>query len=166
MTESAPTETVEVDRESLSRALHSLQASEARVERNAERVYDETRSRLVAELLPILDNLDRALRADHQGAPVPFVEAFGMVRSQLESVLERYGVERIDAGGQRFDPALHEAIAAVSVRDPLVGMVIEQLEPGYQIGAKLLRPARVTVGVASSQVMRADAARGNLPGRA
>jgi molecular chaperone GrpE len=71
------------------------------------------------------------------------------VRGQLEGVLLRYGVERIEAMDKKFDPAAHEAVTAVAVTDlSRVGMVIEQFEPGFRFGAKLLRPARVAVGVA------------------
>ena len=134
------------DRDSLVRALRELQASEARVKRNADRVYDDARGKLVMELLPVLDNIDRTLLAP-RGRQDPLVEGVRMVRGQLEGVLLRYGVERIDATGERFDPAVHEAVATV-VDPQRVGMVIQQLEPGYRFGARLLRAAKVTVGVA------------------
>ena len=138
------------DRASLARAVNNLQESEARVRRNAEKVYDETRSNLVLELLPVLDNLDRTIDAVRGHVVTPLVEGVTMVRAQLEAVLLRYGVEQIDAKGQSFDPAVHEAVTAVPVTDRArVGMVIEQFEPGYRFGTKLLRPARVAVGVAS-----------------
>jgi molecular chaperone GrpE len=136
-----------VDREALSRAVNELRASEARVQRNAGRIYDDVRSKLVGELLPVLDNLDRTLRAVDAGTPAPLVEGVRMVRVQLETVLMRYGVERLDAKGQRFDPAIHEAVYATRVKDGRhVGMVLEQLEAGYRFGTQLLRAARVTVG--------------------
>jgi molecular chaperone GrpE len=140
--------TAEGDRESLSRAVNALQASEARIERNAQRVYDDTRSKLVLELLPVLDNLDRTLRAYGSEAQVPLVEGVRMIHTQLEGVLLHYGIARVDATGQKFDPTLHEAVSAVVVDDPRrIGMVSEQLEPGYLFGARLLRAAKVTVGV-------------------
>jgi len=136
-----------VDRTALARAVNDLQATEARIRRNAERVYDEARSKLVLELLPVMDNLDRALAASRREITA-LVEGIVMVRGQLEAVLVRYGVERIDATGQKFDPAAHEAVAAIRVTNASqVGMVIEQIEPGYRFGSKLLRPARVGVGV-------------------
>jgi len=137
------------DRVVLSRAVNNLQASEARVRRNAQKVYDDARSKLVLELLPVLDNLDRTIAAEQGHEITPLVEGVTMVRSQLEGVLLRYGVERIDATNQTFDPAFHEAVATVTVTNPArVGTVIEQYEPGYRFEAKLLRPARVGVGVA------------------
>ncbi|MEO8548860.1 MAG: nucleotide exchange factor GrpE [Kofleriaceae bacterium] len=134
----------------MSRALHELEASEARVRRNAERVYDDTRSSLVAELLPVVDNLDRTLGAAIKGQHTDsLIQGVQMVHAQLEQVLRRYGVERIDATGKRFDPVIHEALAAVPVTNPgLVGMVIDQAEAGYRCGSRMLRAAKVTVGVA------------------
>src|ERR1051326_1761441 len=105
------------DRDSLRRALRDLEAAEARVQKNAERVYDEARAKLVTDLLPVLDDLDRTLdAADPDGDPA-FIEGVRMVRSQLERVLVGYGVERVAAIGRRFDPAIHDAISTVPVRD-------------------------------------------------
>lgn len=145
-----PVRSEDADREALARAVNSLEASEARVRRHAERVYDDTRSKLVLELLPVLDNLDRTIEATRGHAIDPLVEGVTMVRGQLEGVLLRYGVERIEARDQKFNPALHEAVTVIPVAElARVGMVIEQFEPGYRFGAKLLRPARVSVGIAA-----------------
>ncbi len=135
----------------LQRALADLAAAEARVERNAQRVYDESRAKLAADLLPVLDNLDRTLQAAPPDDPI--ATGVSMVRAQLEGVLVRYGVERVDAVGKPFDPAEHEAVLGVPVEDDAqVGMVIEQVAPGYRLAGRLLRPARVQVG------MKAEAA--------
>ena len=138
----------EPDRATMTRALRDLEAAQARVERNAHRLYDETRSNLVSQLLPVLDNLDRTIRAamDH-ATDDALLEGVRMVRSQLEGVLRNYGLERIDATGQRFDPSIHDAISVAAVRDrKLHSIVLEQIEPGYRLGDKLLRPAKVVVG--------------------
>jgi molecular chaperone GrpE (heat shock protein) len=137
-----------VDRQAALRALRNLEATEARLARNARRDVDEARGKLVAELLPVLDNLDRTIRAahSHRGDPA-MLEGVRMVRQQLEGVLRGYGVERIDAIDQRFDPGIHDAIGVAPVRDPRHhGLVIDQIEPGYRFGDRLLRPAKVTVG--------------------
>jgi len=143
------------DRDSMIRALRNLEATQARVQQNAERVYDEKRRELVLELLPVLDNLERTLDAARTSSDAALVAGLRMVHAGLEAVLVRYGVERVDAAGQRFDPALHEAIAAVPVLEPeLVGSVVDQVAPGYRFGGKVLRAAKVTVGVARSAVDR------------
>ena len=134
----------ETDRVAALRALRSLEATEARLERNAQRESEEMRGKLVAELLPVLDNLDRTIR--HGGDPA-MLDGVRMVRSQLEGVLRGYGVERISALGRAFDPSQHDAIGIEVVRDPHEnGLVVAETEPGYAFGARLLRPAKVTVG--------------------
>ncbi|HUJ62284.1 MAG TPA: nucleotide exchange factor GrpE, partial [Kofleriaceae bacterium] len=99
----------ELTPDEIGRALRELEAARARVERDAGAVADETRRRLVAQLLPVLDNLDRTIAAaerDPSGAAL----ALGVrrVRDQLDGVLRGYGVERVDAVAKRFDPSLHE----------------------------------------------------------
>jgi len=136
------------DRTAALRALRNLEATEARLERNARREAEDARSKLVQQLLPVLDNLDRTIQAAqaHRGDPA-MLEGVRLVRHQLEGVLRGYGVERIDATGQRFDPALHEAIGVTAVADPQRhGVVVHQAEPGYRFGDRLLRPAKVSVG--------------------
>ena len=142
-----------MDRESLARALADLEAAEARVKRNAERIYDETRAELIAQLLPIVDNLERTIRAAQDAACAPaVVEGARMVRAQLDGVLARYGAERIDAAGQPFDPSVHEALAVVPIDERARDrVVVEQFEPGYRIGDRVLRPAKVAVGVLSDR---------------
>lgn len=144
-----------VDRQSALRALRNLEATEARLERNARREIDDARGKLVQDLLPVLDNLDRTIRAAQSGGDPAMLEGVRLVRQQLEGVLRGYGVERIDARDQRFDPGLHDAIGVAPVADPrLHGMVVEQLEPGYRFGGRLLRPAKVTVGKLVAQPAR------------
>jgi molecular chaperone GrpE (heat shock protein) len=132
----------------MTRALRDLEAAKARVERDAARAAQELREKLVFELLPVLDNLDRTIRAAEMSGEAPNVlEGVRLVRSQFAAVLARYGVERIDARHQPFDPQLHEAVSIVSVSHPAAhNVVVDQLEPGYKFGARLLRPAKVVVG--------------------
>jgi len=145
--------TAEDERAALARAVREFDAAQARIEQHAERVYDEKRRGLVLELLPVLDNLDRTLEATKSTSDAALVEGVRIVRAQLEGVLTRYGVERLDASGQSFDPTRHEAIATVPVRDPaLVGTVVSQSAPGYRFGGRVLRAAKVSVGVQSTLV--------------
>ncbi len=136
------------DRAAALRALRSLEAAEARVQRNAQRETEEAKGKLVTELLPVLDNLERTIDASHQhGGDPALLEGVRMVQAQLEGVLLKYGVEKIDATGHRFDPALHEAIGMAPVADPRAnGAVVQQHQAGYQYAGRLLRPARVLVG--------------------
>ena len=141
-------EVPETDQQSLRRALHDLEAAKARVLRDAERTTQELREKLIAELLPVLDNLDRTIyAASESGEARSVVEGVELVRSQFAGVLSRLGLERIDAHHQPFDPNLHEAIGTVPVSHPSAhNVVLDQVEPGYRVNGRLLRAAKVVVG--------------------
>ena len=84
--------------------------------------------------------------ASNRDAPT-VVEGVSLVRRQVVGVLEGYGVQRVESRGQPFDPAKHEAVSVIAVDDPRQDRrVVEQLEPGYTMGDRLLRPAKVVVG--------------------
>jgi molecular chaperone GrpE (heat shock protein) len=124
--------------ERLAAAINEYEGARRRAERDAARVAEETRLRLVMELLPVLDNLDRSIAAGEGGE---------LVRAQLEGVLRGYGLERFDSVGERFDPRLHEAMDVALVEDPAHdGRVIAQWQAGYRIGDRVVRPARAQVG--------------------
>ncbi len=144
--------------ETLARALRELEAAKARVERDADAVARETRTQLVAALLPIMDNLDRTLRAADAAGDAPNVAAGArMVRAQLDGVLRGYGVERVDALRQRFDPSLHDAVALLDVADRgRHDVVVDQLEPCYRLGRAVLRPAKVVVGRCVQPILATD----------
>lgn len=129
-----------------------VEASRARLAREALREREAEKLRLVGEVLPVLDDLDRSIaaaRSDRSVQPA-LVEGFDLVRARLERVLNGYGLERIEALGSRFDPAVHDAIGLVEVDDPRdVGLVVDEVERGYRAGARVVRPARVRVGVAA-----------------
>jgi molecular chaperone GrpE len=136
------------DRSAMLRALRDLEAAKARVERDARNVYDETRSMLVSELLPVLDNFDRAIAAAEWNGDAPaVVEGARMIRGQLENVLHGYGLARFEAVGTTFDPVVHDAANVILVDDPSQDrLVVDQIEPGYRFGDRLLRAAKVVVG--------------------
>jgi len=129
------------EKRSLADALNELEAAKQRVVRDARAASDEMRKRLVEQLLPVLDNLDRVIAAGDSETGVR------LVRSQLEGVLCGYGVERIEALDRDFDPAIHEAISTTSVPSLTQhGTVVAQIAPGYRFNGALLRPAKVVVG--------------------
>src|SRR6266478_3688212 len=103
--------------------------------------------RLVKELLPILDDLERALDAvgDHQEATVE--EGVRLVHRSLASLLERNGVKQISTEG-KFDPHVHEALLS-QPSDSEEGSVIDVVQKGYKLGDRVVRPARVVVAVAT-----------------
>jgi len=105
---------------------------------------------LVRDLLPIVDNLERAVQAAQGGGNgQPLVEGVSLVLKGLLDVLARHGVTRVDAEGTRFDPAHHEAVAHVeSEHEP--NAVVREHQAGYRLHDRLLRPALVTVSKGSN----------------
>jgi molecular chaperone GrpE (heat shock protein) len=133
--------------EAFARAIDELDAAKARLARDSQALQADTERSLVVRLLPILDNLDRALAATADGPRVALTQGVALVREQLAEVVRDYGFERFDPEGQPFDPRQHEAVAVVPVDRPeLDGKVTAVTEPGYRVGERLLRPARVHVG--------------------
>lgn len=140
---------VERERLDLVHARRELEAAKARIQRDAQRALDEMKSTLVRELLSVLDNIDRACAAAEENGDAPAVViGVRLVRRQLENVLHGYGLERFDSVGATFDPAIHDAVQMVAREgqegDELV--VVEQLQPGYRFGPRLLRAEKVIVG--------------------
>jgi molecular chaperone GrpE len=106
---------------------------------------------LAADLLLVLDNLDRALTAARQaGEKGPLVQGVAMVQTQLFDLLKRHGITRIEALGQPFDPQRHEAVMQQPSEAP-PNMVLQVLEQGFLIHERVLRPARVVVSVPATQ---------------
>jgi molecular chaperone GrpE len=101
---------------------------------------------VIRDLLPILDNLERALaHASGGGDGKPLVEGVEMVLRSLVDTLAKHGVTQISAAGQPFDPAKHEAMAQVETDAHEPNSVVEELHKGYMLSERLLRPALVTV---------------------
>jgi molecular chaperone GrpE len=106
---------------------------------------------VIAQILPVLDNLERAVTA-LSAHSVDLGGGVDMVRGQLAHVLVGYGVEEIRALGEPFDPNVHDAIASVPTPSAPEGTVIEVVEKGYRTDGELVRPAKVVVatGVATT----------------
>jgi molecular chaperone GrpE len=110
--------------------------------------------RLIGELLPILDDLERALRAAEEHQEVQLEEGVRLVHSSLASLLERHGVTAIDTDG-KFDPYVHEALLS-QPSEAEEGSVIDVVQKGYRLGDRVVRPARVVVAAAPPQVEDAE----------
>jgi molecular chaperone GrpE len=129
-----------------------------RVSREASDAAVRGKASLARELIPVLDNLERALQAAGVGdggsadAPSEVVspkEALGrgvaLVEAELRATLERAGVESYDPTGEPFDPSWHEALSTLPREGIAAGTVVETLERGYRLDGQVLRPARVVV---------------------
>lgn len=109
------------------------------------------REDLLRALLPVFDNLERALQSAQRSADVKAVaDGLTMVQRQFVDALGREGIQRIPAVGNPFDPSVHEAIQQVETSDHLPGTVLAEVQPGYTQGERLVRAAMVVVAKAKS----------------
>jgi molecular chaperone GrpE len=106
---------------------------------------------LAADLLPALDNLERAIAAaDQAGDKGALIQGVSMVQGQILDVLRRHGVTRIEAQGAAFDPNLHQAVMQQPTKEHPPQTVLLVLEQGYMLHERVLRPARVIVAMPPS----------------
>ena len=118
-------------------------------ERESERRY--WHGAFALDLLPVIDNLDRAMTAAKQaGESGPLVQGVGMVQTQLLDMLKRHGITPIDALGKPFDPNLHQAIMQQPSREHPPQTVIRVLQQGFMIHDRVLRPAGVIVSATAT----------------
>jgi molecular chaperone GrpE len=136
----------------LLRALAEVDNVKRRTQRERDDYVRYANESLVRELVPVLDNFDRALeaaRATREAAKV--VEGITLIQRELLRVLERVGVTRYSALGERFDPNRHEATGrAVSVEQP-PDTIVAEIAPGYMLNGRLIRPAQVVVAAAPDE---------------
>lgn len=130
----------------LLRTMADMQNMRKRFQQEAQQTRQFATEDLVRDLLPVLDNFERALLAAEKGASLEsVVEGVKQVDRQLRSALERRSVIRIPAHGEAFNPDLHEAIATDETDEHPEGTITGEIEPGYKMAEKVIRPARVRV---------------------
>jgi molecular chaperone GrpE len=115
-----------------------------RAAKEAAAAGERAKSGLVRELLPIVDNLERALASAGESEQ-HLAEGVRLVHSELIAVLERNGVQQFDPSGERFDPGEHEALSMRPQDGAESGLVLDVVEKGYRANGTVLRPARVVV---------------------
>jgi molecular chaperone GrpE len=130
--------------------LELAQRTRADFENYRRRVAKETsgaaargKAELARELLPAVDNLERALQSSAEGEPL--AKGVALVLDELRAKLKDAGVEPYDPVGERFDPELHEALSTRAEEGTDSGVVVETVEKGYRLNGQVLRPARVVV---------------------
>jgi molecular chaperone GrpE len=155
MTEKAPTkaelakqlEELEAERDEyladLQRVAAEFENYRKRVARDQENLATRAHERLVKELLPVLDDLERALEAAEEHEEARLEEGVRLVHRELQEALAKEGLVEIETNG-RFDPHVHEALLS-QPSDKDEGSVLEVLQRGYRLGDRVLRPARVVV---------------------
>jgi molecular chaperone GrpE len=117
-----------------------------RTQKEKEELAQYASLKLVGQLLPIVDNFERALQAGGEAAESDsFTKGIDMIYRQLSQVLEAEGLRRMEAVGTPFDPELHQAIMQVESGEHEEGTVVEVIQNGYWLKDKLIRPAMVKV---------------------
>ena len=130
------------------------QADAVNVQRRAEQEVDKARKfaleRFVSELLPVVDNMARALEAAGTDEAVkPIVEGVELTQKSLIDALQKHGVETIDPMGEPFDPQIAQAMSMVENPEVEPNTVIAVMQKGYQLNGRLVRPAMVMVSKAA-----------------
>jgi molecular chaperone GrpE len=143
---------IEEKQDRLLRALAETENVRRRAQRERDDYVRYANESLLRDLIPVLDNLDRALEAARSGGDAKGVVAgVELIHRELLKVLERAGVTRFSALGQPFDPTRHEAIASVVTADAAPGTVLRETLPGYLLHNRLLRAALVSVAAAPDE---------------
>ncbi len=163
-------EQLEASRQAAEQKLVEVQARFEQLRSQLQRETDETRQRLnraaderarrekaefVAALLPVMDNLNRAIEASGSGSFDSLLEGVRGTANGFENALLAAGVETVKSVGAQFDPELHEAVDTIEVEPERDGIVTAEYSRGYRMGERLLRPARVQVGRAQAGAKQA-----------
>jgi molecular chaperone GrpE len=143
---------VEEKQDRLLRALAEAENFKRRTQRERDESVRYANESLLRDLIPVLDNLERALGAARTaGGAEGVVGGIELIHRELLKVLERAGVTRYSALGQTFDPTRHEAIARVVSVDAKPGTVVGETMPGYLLHNRVLRAALVSVAAAPDE---------------
>lgn len=143
----APKEETDEEEEGLNtkylRLMADFQNYKRRVEKEKSDIYAYANEKIVSELLDVIDNFERALL--HEAADESFAEGMKMIFKQLAGVLEKAGLEEINALGEDFDPNFHNAVMTEDNADYDSGKVTEVMQKGYMLNKKVIRPSMVKV---------------------
>ncbi len=119
-----------------------------RVDRERREQADYAASDVLTDLLPLVDDLERALQVDPESGAEAYRKGVELIHKQMLDLLRRRGVTPIEAVGQQFDPHVHQAVAHEVVPGHAEGEVVEEFRRGYKLRDRLLRPAMVKVAKA------------------
>jgi len=128
------------------RALADLANLRKRIAQERHESWENGAATMVTEILPILDNFERAIAALAQSQDIKAVkEGVIMIYNQLRATLQKTGVEPIAAIGKQFDPYFHEAAGKVVTAEVEEGSIVDEIQRGYMLNDRVLRPSRVIV---------------------
>lgn len=136
----------------LMRALAETENVRRRGQRDREDYVKYANETVLRDLIPVLDNFDRALAAARSGGESgTVVSGVELIQRELLRVLEKHGLTRYSAAGERFDPTRHEAIARVISSEQAPGTVVHETAAGYLLNGRVLRAAMVAVAAAPDE---------------
>ncbi|EAU69040.1 co-chaperone GrpE [Stigmatella aurantiaca DW4/3-1] len=139
-------ERLKADHERSLRAAADLENYKKRAQKEKEEVQKFGSEKLLKDILPVMDNLDRAMDAAAKSPDfTSFQKGVAMTRKSFEDTLSRHGVKAFSAQGQAFDPRLHEAMSQAETADVPAGHVAYEVLRGYHLNERLIRPAMVVV---------------------
>ncbi|MFH1386067.1 MAG: nucleotide exchange factor GrpE [bacterium] len=138
--ENLPNE-LEETKNQLLRALADFDNYKKRAAADREQFVQFANEALITELLPIIDGLDRAMGHD---ASEEMTKGIALIKKQFEDILKKHGVNEIEALGKPYDPHFHEAVLQKEAPGP-VGVVIEEMQKGYILNSRVIRPSMVIV---------------------
>jgi molecular chaperone GrpE len=141
----AARQAAERNREQLLRVAADFDNFRKRTLRDLEDARRRGRQAAVRELLPVFDNLERATNVGQVADANALRDGLRLVHRQFLDALKKLGIERIDPVGAAFDPTQHESIHLIESADHAAGTIVSVVQPGYHMGAELLRPAMVVV---------------------
>ncbi|WJG08035.1 nucleotide exchange factor GrpE [Aliiglaciecola sp. LCG003] len=143
--------TVSEQRDSVLRAKAEMENARRRAETEVEKARKFALERFAAELLPVADNLERAVQlADHENESLkPMMEGVDITLKSFISTIEKFGLNVIDPQGEAFNPEKHQAMSMQESADVPANTVLAVMQKGYEINGRLLRPAMVMVSRAS-----------------
>lgn len=132
--------------EQMLRLRADLENTKKRLEREKQEAIRFANEKLLIEVLPIMDNLDRAMASLTEGHdPEKVKDGLKIAQRELHDVLEEHGVQVVKSVGELFDPQVHEAVGVVDDKDAKDGAVVEEIQRGYLLNGRLIRASRVKI---------------------
>ena len=135
---------LEEEKNKFLRALADFDNFRKRMAAEREEIIAFANETFITALLPIIDNFERALKKENQGSLEELTKGIALIKRQLEDTFEKLGVKVIESVGQPFDPILHHAIMTRESDNP-ENTVIEEMQKGYTMHGKVIRPAMVII---------------------
>lgn len=151
--ESLPPQKSEIDllkeqvkefKEKYLRALADLENYKKRAGLEKDEIVRFSNEMLVRELLPAIDGFEKAMEFANKGSSEDLTKGIALIKKQLEDALAKFGVEKVESVGKPYDPNIHEAIL-MKGSDKEEGMILEEMQKGYTMHGRLIRPAMVIV---------------------